>query len=307
MRNSRRLKPVEEEGGASALSGQMEKLNMNKKYPEIPAERSGDLHNLNIADRADLVLFMAGNQFMVMPKILAAFQQEYPEIKNICYETLPPGLELKQIIAGGYSFQGRLSKVAPDVYSAVNKEAMKTLTQNRFIDEGGYFTYLHNRLTLMVPVGNPANVKFVTDLGKKDIRISQPDPQNEDIAHHIINMYRQAGGEALVRRIMDEKRALGSTILTTVHHRETPTRIKEKSVDVGPVWTTETIYAKESGFPFEVVEPGEVLDQRENVKYYICRLKNAGNPENGEKFLYFIKSSTAQRIFESFGFVPEFG
>ncbi|MCK5227836.1 MAG: substrate-binding domain-containing protein [Desulfobulbaceae bacterium] len=279
---------------------------MSMKYPEIPAERTDDLHNLHIADRADLVLFMAGNQFMAMPAIVAAFQQEYPEVKNIFYETLPPGLELKQIIAGGAVFQGNLINVSPDVYSAVNREAMKTLEQKHFIDEGDSFTYLHNRLTLMVPVGNPANIKSVTDMGKNDVRVSQPDPQYEDIAHHIITMYRQAGGEALVRRIMDEKRTLGKTILTTVHHRETPARIKEKTVDVGPVWATETIYAGESGLAFEVVEPGEVLDQRDSVKYYICRLKNAGNPENAEKFLYFIKSPIAQRIYATFGFVPGF-
>ncbi|MEJ2428028.1 MAG: hypothetical protein P8075_03760 [Deltaproteobacteria bacterium] len=35
-------------------------------YPVIPAERGDDLHNLKFADSADLVLFVAGNQFMVM-------------------------------------------------------------------------------------------------------------------------------------------------------------------------------------------------------------------------------------------------
>jgi molybdate transport system substrate-binding protein len=279
---------------------------MEKDYPEIPAERSEDLHNLDIADRADLILFMAGNQFMAMPEIVSSFQKEHPEVRNIFYETLPPGLELKQILAGGALFQGNLIKVMPDIYSSVNEEAMKTLERKSLIHEGGYFTYLHNRLALMVPAGNPANIRSVTDLGKNNIRISQPDPENEDIAHHIINMYRQAGGEDLVRKIMEEKKALGETMLTAVHHRETPARIRKRSVDVGPVWSTETIHARKSGLPFEVVEPGEALDQRDCVNYYICRLKNAGNPENAEKFLDFVKSSQAQKIFEKFGFVAAF-
>jgi len=266
---------------------------MKKYYPEIPTERSDDLHNLDIADRADLILFMAGNQFMAMPEIVSGFQKEHPEIRKIFYETLPPGLELKQILAGGAIFRGSLIKVMPDIYSSVNEEAMNILGRNSLIHDGDYFTYLHNRLTLMVPVGNPANIRSVTDLGKNNIRISQPDPENEDIAHHIINMYRQAGGEAFVRKIMDEKKALGETMLTIVHHRETPARIKEQSADVGPVWSTETIYAGKAGLPFEVVEPGEALDQQDRVNYYICRLKNAGNPENAEKFLDFVKTSQA--------------
>ena len=51
--------------------------------------------------------------------------------------------------------------------------------------------YLHNRLTLMVPSGNPADIKAVADLGREEVRISQPDPANEDIAIHIMDMYRQ--------------------------------------------------------------------------------------------------------------------
>jgi molybdate transport system substrate-binding protein len=280
---------------------------MDSKYPEIPSERSEDLHNLDLADRSDLVLFMAGNQFMVMQELIAAFQKVYPDVRNIYYETLPPGLELKQILAGGAIFRGKFLNVFPDIYSAVNIEPMRTLEENHLIEEAGYFPYLHNRLTLMVPSGNPAQIESVADLGKKEVRISQPDPENEDIAHHIINMYRQAGGEMLVKRIMDEKVVAGTTVLTIVHHRETPLRIKEKTVDVGPVWATETVYAGESGLAFDVVEPGKILDQRDRVNYYICRLKNAPNLENAEKFLQFIKSTPAQKIYEQHGFVPGFG
>ncbi len=75
---------------------------MDKKdLPIIPPDRADDLHNLEIADSADLVLFMAGNQFMAMDELIAGFQQEYPDVKNIFYETLPSGLELKQILSGG--------------------------------------------------------------------------------------------------------------------------------------------------------------------------------------------------------------
>ena len=279
---------------------------MNRIFPEIPAERSEDLHNLDRADRADLVLFMAGNQFMVMPELIDAFQKKYPDIRNIYYETLPPGLELKQILAGGAVFRGEPITVFPDIYSAVSLEAMHTLVQNNIIGPEDYFPYLHNRLTLMVPPGNPARIESVTDLGRDEVRISQPDPENEDIALHIVNMYRQAGGEELVHLIMQEKTACGTTILTKVHHRETPDGISENSVDVGPVWATEAVYAQKSGFNFEVVEPGKDLDQRDRINYYICRLKKGVNPENGKRFLRFIKSEGAREIYRQHGFVPAF-
>ena len=278
----------------------------DRAYPVIPPDRGDDLHNLELADSADLVLFVAGNQFMVMEELLGVFQSQNPDIKRIFYETLPPGLELKQILAGGALFRDNLIDVRPDVYASVSAAAMKQLEQKDLISSEDYFLYLHNRIVLMVPETNPAQITSVGDLARSEVRISQPNPEYEDIAFHILDMYRQAGGEALVHRVMEEKRAEGTTILTVVHHRETPLRIKRGTVDVGPVWATEIRHARQTKLAVDMVDPGEGLDQREEINYYICNLKDSGNPENGAKFLEFIRSPVAQGIYERYGFVPHF-
>ena len=279
---------------------------MNKKdFPVIPSDRADDLHNLEIAGSSDLVLFMAGNQFMAMQEIISAFQQQYPEVKRIFHETLPPGLELKQIIAGGALFRDKILDIYPDIYTSVNENAMKILERSGHINNDDYCLYLHNRLTLMVQEGNPVNINSVVNMGRDDVRISQPDPENEDIAFHIMDMYRQVGGDSLLHRIMEEKRAEGTTILTIVHHRETPLRISRKTVDVGPVWNTEVIHARSCGLAFDVVEPGENLDQRDKINYYVCKLSNAPHRENAQKFIDFITSS-AQQIYKKYGFLPHF-
>lgn len=275
-----------------------------KDLPVIPSERADDLHGLEIADSADLVLFMAGNQFMAMEELVETFKKQHPDIQKIYYQTLPPGLELKQILTGGALFQDKIVDILPDIYTSVNENGMRILQQAGHINKNDYHLYLHNRLSLMVPKGNPADIRSIQDMGREDVRISQPDPENEDIAFHIIDMYRDAGGDELADRIMEKKRAQGTTIFTVVHHRETPLRILKQTVDVGPVWATEVIHAQSSGLEFDVVEPGEKLDQRDKINYYICRLKNAPHPENAQKFLDFITSSTAQNIYKKYGFVP---
>jgi molybdate transport system substrate-binding protein len=275
-------------------------------YPVIPADREDDLHNLDAAGSADLVLFVAGNQFMVMDELIAAFQEEHPEVKQIFYETLPPGLELKQILAGGALFRDKCIDVVPDIYASVTDKAMASLEEEDRIAHGDYFLYLHNRIVLMVPEDNPAQVRSVEDLARDRVRISQPNPEYEDIAFYIMDMYRQAGGERLVHRIMEEKRAEGTTILTVVHHRETPLRIQKRTVDVGPVWATEVIHARNSHLAVGMVDPGEELDQRHRINYYICKLKKAPHPDHAEKFLNFIKAPRAQGIYGAHGFVPHF-
>jgi ABC-type molybdate transport system substrate-binding protein len=274
------------------------------KFPVIPPERGDDLHNLETAETADLVLFMAGNQFMAMADLIAAFRRAHPEIEKIFYETLPPGMELKQILAGGAVFRDRVLRVTPDVYSAVSEKAMQQLSDAGRIAPGDYRLYLHNRLSLMVPAGNPAGIAAITDLARSEVRISQPDPANEDIGYHIVDMYRQAGGERLVRRIMEEKRTAGTTLMTVVHHRETPQRIVGRTADVGPVWATEIHHARSLGLTIDEVQPGAALDQRDRINYYICQLKSAPHPENAQKFIAFILSSAAQAIYVRYGFIP---
>jgi len=275
-----------------------------QRLPEIPDARADDLHHVDFTNESDLSLFMAGNQFMVMESLLRAFKQQYPEIRRIYYQTLPPGLSLKQIIAGGAMFRGKVVDSRPDVYASVNGPAMEKLVEAGKLEPGAYSCYLHNRLSLMVPEGNPAGIESVLDLGRGSVKVSQPDPANEDIGFHIIDMYEEAGGRDLVRKVMEQKRAGGTTLFTRVHHRETPLRIELGTVDVGPVWATEIQHARATGMKIDAVEPGERLDQRNRVNYYIARLKNAPNPENAEKFINFLSSPDSREIYSRFGFVP---
>lgn len=276
-------------------------MELTEEYPVIPSTRADDLHNLDRADTADLVLFMAGNQFMVMDELIRAFQQRHPDVKEIFYETLPPGLEFEQIKAGGALFRGKLITGRPDIYTSVTKEAMEELSTLGLIKS--YHPYLHNRIVLITPKGNPANIHSVADLARDDVRVSQPGAM-ENITNYILDMYEKAGGEELVHRIMEEKRAEATTILTIVHHRETPLRLKKGTVDVGPVWSTEAVHALKQGMEIEVIEPGEALDQRDRVTYYVAVMRDAPNPENARRFLEFLLSEEAQNIYASYGFIP---
>lgn len=269
--------------------------------PEIPRNRIDDLHNLEQVEDADLLLFMAGNQFMVMEELVAAFREEHPTVERIFYETLPPGLELQQILAGGARFRDRVIRGDADIYTSVTEEAMLELVRAELARE--YRVYLHNRIVLMVPRGNPARIRSVGDLGRAKVRVSQPG-HLEDISRHAAAMYRDAGGEALAQRILEEKREEGTTILTMVHHRETPLRLSKGTVDVGPVWATEVVHAREQGYEVKAVEPGSAFDQRGRVNYYVAKLTGSPNPRNAGLFSRFLFSEKAREVFRSYGFLP---
>jgi ABC-type molybdate transport system substrate-binding protein len=273
------------------------------EIPEIPLTSTDDIQNLEHMDDADLLLFMAGNQFMVMGELLEEFASRNPDIRTIFYETLPPGLELRQILAGGARFGDKVLTGRPDVYTSVSEDAMLKLKEHGLVDE--FSIYLHNKLVLMVQKGNPKNINSVKDLARDDVRISQPG-EMEDITKYITDMYLKAGGEDLLKRIMEEKKVAGTTMLTVVHHRETPLSLKAGTADVGPVWETEVVNAQSKGESIEAVDVGPALDQHDSVNYYMARLTKAPNPEHGALFLDFLRSGVAQGIYRSYGFTPHF-
>ena len=59
-----------------------------------------------MASDADLVLWVAGNQFFAMDEVVGAFQKSHPGV-SVGLITLPPGLILSAIQGGGWIYDGK--------------------------------------------------------------------------------------------------------------------------------------------------------------------------------------------------------
>ena len=242
-----------------------------------------------------LTIFFAGNQFMVVDDLLTSFKKEYPKYERIFVETLPPGILAKQIKGGSITVGNLRITHKPDIYTA-SKRAISEMDD--------YFShtqvYCHNNICLMIPAGNPANIRTLNDLGKPRVRVSMPNPQWEGIGEQIKASYKKAGGEQLVTRIMEDKVKDGSTYLTKIHHRESPMRILYGEADAAPVWTSEVVYQKLIGHPVEAVNiPTE---QNTTATYVAAKLKNAPHGQAADDFLKFMDSPTAKQIYKKYGF-----
>ncbi len=121
-----------------------------------------DLHG-NPAD-ARLVLFIGGNQFFVLPQLVAAFERQHPDLKgHIFYETLPPGILRRQIEANDTLTLGNLTiQIKPDVYEAGMRVVSDMQKSGLLIDAVQYAT---NDLEIMVRAGNPRHISSLNDLG----------------------------------------------------------------------------------------------------------------------------------------------
>lgn len=254
----------------------------------------GDINN------PQLVVFFAGNQFMVIHDLIHAFKATYPQYKRIYIETLPPGILAQQIQKGALIVGNLRITVKPDIYTAGKGRINKMQKRDHWF--GRTINYARNRLALMVYKNNPKHITSLRDLAKRGIRISMPNPKWEGIAKHIEKAYVKAGGKKLLQQIMVIKRKNGTTYLTRIHHRQTPIRVMEKKSDVGPVWYTEAYFQKMIGNPISLVSIPD--KQNVTVTYTAAVMKNAPHRQAALDFLYFLKSKRGQEIYRKFGFMP---
>lgn len=245
-----------------------------------------------------LVVFFAGNQFMCIDDLLASFKLKYPQYQRIFAETLPPGILAKQIDGGSITIGNMRITLKPDVYTAGKSRIDKMA--NYFSDTS---TYAYNKLAIMVPKNNPKNIKDLNDLGRKDIRVSMPNPEWEGIGRRIEEAYEKAGGIELKNVIMKTKVADSTTYLTQIHHRQTPMRIMYGQSDAGPVWYSEAFYQKMIGHPIDMV----TIPDNENINatYMAGQLKNAPHKQAAKDFMNFLASETAKNIYKKHGFTTE--
>lgn len=242
-----------------------------------------------------LVVFFAGNQFMCIGDLMAAFTKEYPGYQRIFAETLPPGILAKQIDGGSITVGNMRITLRPDIYTA---------GKNRIDQMTGYFkdtaVYAFNKLAIMVAKGNPKNVRELKDLAKAGVKVSMPNPAWEGIGKIIEEAFVKAGGEELKKRIMEAKVADNSTFLTQIHHRQTPMRILYGQSDAGPVWYSEAYYQEMIHHPVELVN----IPEKENMRavYIAGLMKNAPHPAAARDFMHFLTGETARAIYKKYGF-----
>ncbi|QTE36349.1 substrate-binding domain-containing protein [Mucilaginibacter gossypii] len=245
-----------------------------------------------------LVVFFAGNQFMCIDDLMAAFKKEHPQYQRIFAETLPPGILAKQIMGSSITIGNMRITLKPDVYTA---------GKNRTDQMPEYFSkteaYAYNRLAIMVQKGNPKNIKGLKDLGQSAIRVSMPNPDFEGIGKRIEQAYVLAGTESLRKTIMEDKVKDSTTYLTQIHHRQSPMRIMYSQSDAAPVWYSEAFYQVMIKHPVEMVEIPS--DQNINATYVAGQLKNAPHAQAAKDFMDFLVSPTAKAIYRKYGFTTK--
>jgi molybdate transport system substrate-binding protein len=273
-------------------------LDRGLEFTVAPVDVLSDFHGS--IDHPELVLYVSGNYFFVVRGVVDAFGEAYPRYRgNVYYETLPPGLLIKQMDAGGKVTSGNMTWTAkPDVFMAELSASNELVRRGKLT--APVVAFATNDLTIMIPAGNPAHITGLADLGRSGLALAMPNPQFEGVATQIRASLVKAGGEALAEAVYGAKVRTGETILTRIHHRQTPLFLMQGLAETGVTWRSEAIFQEKIGNPIGHVDIPAELNTL--AVYSAALVPDPPHLEAARAWLDFIKSDAAFAVLERFGF-----
>ena len=263
-----------------------------------PADVMADFHGS--LDDPLLVLYASGNYFFAMAGLVRAFGEAYPAYRGrVFYETLPPGLLMKQMAEGGTVTSGNLTFTArPDVMMAEKGASDGWVRDGRLVEP--VVSFATNDLTIMVPGDNPARITGLADLGRPELAIIMPNPAFEGVAAQIKASLVKTGGEDLASAVYTKKVADGSAVLTRIHHRQTPLLLMQGLGQAGVTWTSEALFQEQQGHPIAHVTIPAAQNTR--AVYSAAVVADAPHADAAQAWLAFIRSDAAFAALAPFGF-----
>ena len=243
------------------------------------------------AEPVELIVFAAASMTETLTEIGSKFMEQNPNVtiqfnfdsSGTLKTQIQNGAECDVFISAGQKQMNQLDK---DASAEVNTEGLD------FVLDGTRFNILENKVTLVVPDGNPKGIESFDDMaaGLKDGTILLG-MGNSDVP---VGQYTQ---KVLKFYELDEEALAAAGCLTYgTNVKEVTTQVSEAVVDCGIIYCTDAFSA---GLTIVDYATAEMCGQ---VIYPAAVLNVSKNVETAQAFLDFCRTPEAAAVFESVGF-----
>ncbi|MDO4483290.1 MAG: molybdate ABC transporter substrate-binding protein [Clostridia bacterium] len=242
-----------------------------------------------VAETTDVYVFAAASMTETLTELKAVYEAAHPEI-NLVFNFDSSGTLKTQIQEGAEC----------DLFISAGQKQMNQLQLGHeanadgldFVDPDSRINLLENKVTLVVPEGNPKAIESFDQLAALlkdgDVLLAMG---NSDVP---VGQYTQ---KILKYYELDEEAlAAAGKITYGTNVKEVTTQVKEASVDCGVIYCTDAFSA---GLTVVDSAKPEMCGQ---VIYPASVLKTAAHPAEAQAFLDFLTGDEAMAVFGSVGF-----
>src|SRR5918994_2546162 len=209
------------------------------------------------------------------------------------FEEEHPGTEVKLNFAGSSTLLTQLEQGAPaDVFASADEAKMDDAVSDGLAQAPQ--TFARNRLTVILPAGNPAGIASYRDLAKPGITLV--------LAQDGVPVAQYAK-ESLTKANAVYGSDFSERVLSNVASREADVRAAANRVAVGDADGTIVYTSDATPSLRERVEVIGIPEELNVVASYpIALLEGAQSPELAQRWVDLALSDEGQRVLESYGF-----
>lgn len=210
-----------------------------------------------------------------------------------------PGLDLSFNFAGSDQLAQQIIQGAPaDVFASANMKQMNVIIQAGAATSGSEHIFARNRLVLIYPHNNPAQLQSLADLTKPGLKLVLAN-KNVPAGAYALDFLAKAS------QLPSYTATYSPTVLKNVVSYEENVRVVLSKValgeaDAGIVYTTDATSIKDGSIGvFEIPDELNTL-----ASYPIVVTTHAYSAELAQAFVAYVLSPEGQNILKKYGFIP---
>ncbi len=230
-----------------------------------------------------LTIYAATSLTDAFEELAAAFLENHPEA-DIVLNFASSSKLAAQLLAGAPA----------DIFASANSSQMDLVVADGRIREGAVQSFARNRLALIAPADNPAEISGIQDLGSKTLLLvlAVTGTPIRDYTNAMFDSHNDEYGDDFA------KRALENLVSEESNVRQVVARIALGEADAGIVYQTDV-----TGEVADDVIRFPIEDRHNQIASYpVATLDDTAQPELSEAFIVFLRSDAGQSILGAFGF-----
>lgn len=213
------------------------------------------------------------------------------------YELLHPGVKVVTNFDGSQALRTQIEQGASaDVFLSANTKHMNALRDKGLMENSTIGLFVKNKLAVITPASNPANITTLKDLANPDIRlvIGTKDVPVGDYARQILTKmandtaYGVSYQEAVLGNVMSEETTVTAVVA----------KVQLGEADAGIVY--ESDITPDNRDKFVVI----AIPDKYNViaDYPVGVLKDSTNKDEAASYIAYLKSDPGKAAFMKYGF-----
>ena len=239
-------------------------------------------------NKLEIIVFAAASMTETLNQIKPMYESKNPNVK-ITYNFDSSGTLLKQILAGAdcdvfiSAAQKQMNQLD------INKDENDNKDRNDYVLNGTRVNLLENKVALSVPDGNLKDIKNFNDLTTDKLSLLAIGNSDVPVGSYTLEILNYLGKPAEEFE-KEGKLTYGSNV------KEVTSQVKQGTVDAGIIYATDAKSAN-----LQVVDLA-TKDMCKQVIYPAAVLNITKNETEAKKYLDYLKTDEAMKVFESVGF-----